>query len=306
MTGLSNGVQPNEHVVVEGQFNLTSGQRVAESRPNRRPRPPRARPRPRPRPPPRPIPHQHRPRDNHVSEFFIRRPVATILLAIGIFVAGLLAVRLLPVASLPEVDYPTISVSASLAGASPETMANSVATPLIKQFQTIPGIDEITARNSLGQHQHRPAVRSRPEHRCRRRRRSGRDLRRSPPPAGRDGPAELPQENPADAPILLLAVQSPTLPLTDVDDLAENVISPSLSTIDGVAEVTKYSAADLCGAGRRRPRQARRPRHRSRPGANRDRRRQQPESRSAPSKRLDQTLTSMPIPNCRTPRPSGR
>ena len=97
MTGLASGVAAGEHVVVEGQFNLTKGQRVAR-RTSR---------------PPAPIsPADRRHGDNNLSRFFIRRPVATILLAIGVFVAGLFAVGLLPVASLPEVDYPTISVSA--------------------------------------------------------------------------------------------------------------------------------------------------------------------------------------------------
>ena len=85
-----------------------------------------------------------------IPEFCIRRPVATILLAIGLVLAGIAGYRLLPVAALPQVDYPTISVSAQLAGASPDTMATAVATPLIKQFETIPGIDTITASSSLG------------------------------------------------------------------------------------------------------------------------------------------------------------
>src|ERR1700687_5474107 len=84
------------------------------------------------------------------SELFIRRPVATILLALGLTMAGVFAYRLLPVSALPQVDYPTISVSAQLAGASPETMATSVATPLIKELETIAGIDTLIAKSTLG------------------------------------------------------------------------------------------------------------------------------------------------------------
>lgn len=85
-----------------------------------------------------------------IPAFCINRPVATILLAIGLVLAGLAGYRLLPVAALPKVDFPTINVTATLSGASPETMATSVSTPLIKQFETIPGISEISATNSLG------------------------------------------------------------------------------------------------------------------------------------------------------------
>lgn len=85
-----------------------------------------------------------------IARFCIHRPVATILLAIGLTLAGFAGYRLLPVAALPKVDFPTINVSASLSGASPETMATSVTTPLVKQFETIPGISEISASNTLG------------------------------------------------------------------------------------------------------------------------------------------------------------
>ena len=80
----------------------------------------------------------------NISALFIRRPVATILLSVALTLGGLFAYRTLPVAALPRVDFPTISVSAQLPGASPETMANSVATPLIKQFSTIPAIQQIS------------------------------------------------------------------------------------------------------------------------------------------------------------------
>ncbi|HET7411295.1 MAG TPA: efflux RND transporter permease subunit, partial [Pararhizobium sp.] len=176
-----------------------------------------------------------------ISDFCIRRPVATTLLAIGIILAGLAGYRLLPVAALPEVDYPTISVSAQLTGASPDTMATAVATPLIKQFETIPGIDTISATSSLGSTQIVLQF----------------DLNRNIDAAAADVQAaitrtqrQLPDNmttppsyrkvNPADAPILLLAVQSSTMPLSQLDSIAENIISPSLSTINGVAQVSVY------------------------------------------------------------------
>lgn len=85
-----------------------------------------------------------------IPNFCINRPVATTLLAIGLVLAGLAGFRLLPVAALPKVDFPTINVSSSLSGASPQTMATSVTTPLVKQFETIPGVSEISATNTLG------------------------------------------------------------------------------------------------------------------------------------------------------------
>ena len=89
----------------------------------------------------------------NISEIFIKRPVATILLMCAVFLFGILGYRSLPISDLPRVDFPTISVSASLPGASPETMASSVATPLERQFSTIAGIDSMSSTSSLGQTQ---------------------------------------------------------------------------------------------------------------------------------------------------------
>src|SRR5512146_1622882 len=86
-----------------------------------------------------------------VSEIFVRRPVMTTLVMVGILVFGIVGYRLLPVAALPNVDFPTIQVSASLPGASPETMASAVATPLEKQFSTIPALDSMTSSSGIGQ-----------------------------------------------------------------------------------------------------------------------------------------------------------
>ncbi|MBB3938293.1 efflux RND transporter permease subunit [Aureimonas phyllosphaerae] len=179
----------------------------------------------------------------NISTTFIRRPVATLLLCLAVLLAGIAAYRLLPVAALPQADYPTISVSAQLAGASPDTMASAVATPLIKQFETIDGIDTITARSSLGNTQItiqfvlsrdidaaaadvQAAIA-----------RSTRQL-----PDNMTTPPSYRKANPADAPILLLDLVSQGTPLTEVDDLAENLISPALSTIQGVAQAQVYGA----------------------------------------------------------------
>ncbi|MBB4273681.1 efflux RND transporter permease subunit [Rhizobium mongolense] len=178
-----------------------------------------------------------------IPNFCIRRPVATTLLAIGVILAGLAGYRLVPVAALPQVDFPTINVSAALTGASPQTMATSVATPLIKQFQTIPGISEISATNSLGNTSIILQF----------------DLNRNIDAAAADVQAaishatrQLPDNmttppsyrktNPADAPVMLLAVQSDTMPRSKLDAIAEDIISPSLSTLPGVAEVTVFGA----------------------------------------------------------------
>ncbi len=179
----------------------------------------------------------------NISEFCIRRPVATTLLFLGIAMGGIFAYQQLPVAALPEVSFPTISVSAQLPGASPQTMATAVATPLIKQFETISGIDTISATSSLGSSQivlqfalsqnidtaagDVQAAIDRAERQL---------------PANMQNPPSYRKVNPADAPVLLLAVQSPTLPMSTIDDFAENILSPSLSTLEGVAQVSVYGS----------------------------------------------------------------
>ncbi|MBX4885022.1 efflux RND transporter permease subunit [Rhizobium bangladeshense] len=178
-----------------------------------------------------------------IPNFCIQRPVATTLLAIGVILAGLAGYRLVPVAALPQVDFPTINVSAQLSGASPQTMATSVATPLIKQFETIPGINEISASSSLGNTSIVLQF----------------DLNRDIDAAAADVQAaishatrQLPDNlttppsyrkiNPADAPVMLLSVQSNTMPRSKLDEIAEDIISPSLSTLPGVAQVSVYGA----------------------------------------------------------------
>jgi HAE1 family hydrophobic/amphiphilic exporter-1 len=173
---------------------------------------------------------------------FIRRPVMTTLVMAGILIFGLVAYRGLPVSDLPAVDYPTISVSASLPGASPETMASSVATPLEKQFSTIPGIETMTSTSGQGSSQISLQF----------------ALSRNIDAAAQDVQAaisqaqrSLPQEmlppsfrkvDPSSSPILYYALRTTTLPLPQLDEYAENFLSQRLSTIDGVAQVQVYGS----------------------------------------------------------------
>ncbi|HEX8908392.1 MAG TPA: efflux RND transporter permease subunit, partial [Anaeromyxobacteraceae bacterium] len=196
-----------------------------------------------------------------ISEPFIRRPVATTLLAAAILLAGAAAYTQLPVAPLPRVDFPTINVNAGLPGASPETMASSVATPLERRFGRIAGLSEITSVSSLGSTSLTLQF----------------DLDRDVDAAARDVqaainaslgdlPAGLPvrpnfrKVNPADAPIMILGVTSQTLPLSKVFDVANTVLAQKISQVDGVGQVfvgggqqpavrVQVDPAALAGAG---------------------------------------------------------
>src|SRR5437588_6073527 len=173
-----------------------------------------------------------------ISSPFIRYPIGTSLLMAGILFVGVVAYPLLPVAPLPQVDFPTIQVSASLPGGSPETMASSVAQPLERQLAQIPGIAQMTSTSSLGS----TAVTIQF------------DLNRSIDGAANDVqgainaasgqlPKNLPSPptyrkvNPADSPIMVLALTSDTVPMTEVDDYAENILDQHISQISGVANV---------------------------------------------------------------------
>ena len=178
-----------------------------------------------------------------ISEFCIRRPVATLLMSVSLVIAGLFAYISLPVAALPRADFPVINVSATLPGASAETMATSVATPLIKQFATIAGIDSISTTNSLGStsiaiqfelDRDIDAAASDVQSAIARTQRALPDDMPAPP--------SYRKVNPADAPILLLALKSDIVPLTDLDAFAQQVISPSLSTLNGVAQVSIFGS----------------------------------------------------------------
>jgi HAE1 family hydrophobic/amphiphilic exporter-1 len=174
-----------------------------------------------------------------ISEPFVRRPIATSLLMGGIFLVGLVVFPLLPVAPLPQVDFPTISVSASLPGASPETMASAVATPLETQFAQISGLSQMTSTNALGttsitlQFDLNRNIDA-----------AAQDVQTGIDAAGGQLPKNLPtpptyrKVNPADSPILILAVHSDVLPVTTVDDYAENILAQQISQIPGIAQVS--------------------------------------------------------------------
>ncbi|MEX8508060.1 MAG: efflux RND transporter permease subunit [Leptothrix ochracea] len=175
------------------------------------------------------------------TEHFIRRPVMTVLLNLAIVLAGLVALGKIPVAALPSYNTPVIQVSAVLLGASPDTMASSVALPLEKQFSTIPGLATISSTNTLGQ----TSVVLEFE--------SSRDIDAAAVdvqaalfraqrtlPTDMTTPPSYRKVNPADAPVLILALTSPSMALSELNEFAENLIAPSLSTIDGVAQVAIF------------------------------------------------------------------
>ena len=179
----------------------------------------------------------------NITEIFIRRPVMTTLLMLGIVVFGVAGYRALPVSDLPTVDFPTLQVNASLPGAPPDTMAASVATPLERQFSTVSGLDNMTSTSSRGStsitlqfslernldgaaQDVQSAIAA--------------ALRRLPP--GMPSAPTFRKVNPADMPILTLALNSPTLPLSTVDEYAETMISQRISMIDGVAQVNVMGA----------------------------------------------------------------
>jgi len=178
-----------------------------------------------------------------LSQLFIERPIMTTLVMAAILIFGIFAYQLLPVSDLPNVDFPTILVSASLPGASPDTMASSVATPLEKQFSTIAGIDSMTSTNSLGQSNITIQFNL-----SRSLDGAALDVQAAITAAGGQLPPEMPtpptfqKVNPADSPILYLAMSSPTLRLSDVDEAAETTIAQNVSMVPGVAQVMVFGA----------------------------------------------------------------
>ncbi|MGH9355296.1 MAG: multidrug efflux RND transporter permease subunit [Terriglobia bacterium] len=174
----------------------------------------------------------------NISAPFIRRPIGTSLLACALLLGGIAGYRLLPVAPVPEVDFPTIEVKAGLPGASPETMASSVATPLERQFGRIAGVTEMTSASTLGSTQVVLQF----------------DLSRNIDAAARDVqaainaargqlPADLPgnptykKVNPADAPIMILALTSDSVSLGDMYDAADSILAQRISQVEGIGQV---------------------------------------------------------------------
>ncbi len=176
-----------------------------------------------------------------ISEPFIRRPVMTTLVMLAIFGFGLFAFQKLPVSDLPNVDFPTLQITAFLPGASPETMASSVATVLERQFSTIAGIDSMTSSSSLGttgitiQFTLNRDIDA-----------AALDVQTAISTAIKLLPREMPSPptfrkvNPADSPILYLAVTSPTMQLSEVNEFAETLIAQRISTVPGVAQVSIF------------------------------------------------------------------
>src|SRR5256884_162840 len=173
-----------------------------------------------------------------ISAPFIRYPIGTSLLMAGILFVGLVAYPLLPVAPLPQVDYPTIQVTANLPGGSPETMASSVATPLERQFSTIAGLNTVSSISTLGSTQITLQFDL-----SRNIDAAAQDVQTAIAAAVRQLPPGMPNQptlkkvNPADQPIIYLRVSSPTLPLSQVNEFADTSIAQRLSTISGVAQV---------------------------------------------------------------------
>ncbi len=173
-----------------------------------------------------------------ISEPFVRRPVATTLLAAALLLSGAAAYTQLPVAPLPRVDFPTISVGAALPGASPETMASAVATPLERRFGRIAGLAEITSVSSLGQTSLTLQFDLDRDVDA-----AARDVQAAINAAAGDLPANLPTRpnyrkvNPSDAPILILSLGSDTLPLAQVYDAANAILAQKISQVNGVGQV---------------------------------------------------------------------
>src|SRR5215469_16948789 len=173
------------------------------------------------------------------SRLFILRPVATSLLMVGILLVGTVAYRQLPVSALPEVDYPTIQVVTFYPGASPDVMASSVTAPLERQFGQVPGLQQMTSTSSDGSSvitlQFALSLNIDV---------AEQEVQQSINGAGTYLPADLPtppiysKTNPADTPILTLALSSETLPLSKVEDLADTRLSPKISQLPGVGLVT--------------------------------------------------------------------
>jgi HAE1 family hydrophobic/amphiphilic exporter-1 len=179
----------------------------------------------------------------NLSELFIRRPVMTTLVMLAILLFGITGYRLLPVNDLPNVDFPTIQVSASLPGASPETMASAVALPLEKQFSTIAGIDSMTSTSYLGStsitlqfalDRNLDAAALDVQ--------SAISVAQGQLPSDMPTPPSYQKVNPADQPILYLALTSPTLPMSQVDEYGETLMAQRISMVSGVAQVQVYGS----------------------------------------------------------------
>jgi multidrug efflux pump len=173
----------------------------------------------------------------NLSRLFILRPIATSLLMVAVLISGILAYRLLPISALPEVDYPTIQVTTLYPGASPDVMTSNVTAPLERQFGQMPGLDQMSSTSSGGASVITCAFAGHVHGRGRAagagRHQRGANLLPSDLPM----PPLYSKVNPADAPVLTLAITSPSLPVIRVNDLVENRLAPKLSQVKGVGLV---------------------------------------------------------------------
>jgi HAE1 family hydrophobic/amphiphilic exporter-1 len=179
----------------------------------------------------------------NMSELFIRRPIMTSLVMLAVMIFGVFAYKLLPVNDLPSIDYPTIQVTSNLPGASPETMASAVATPLERQFSTIAGLDSMTSTNGQGvsiitlKFMLERSIDA-----------AALDVQAAISKAARQLPQNMPtppsfqKVNPADQPVIYLALSSSALPLSEVNEYADTVIAPRISMISGVAQVLVFGS----------------------------------------------------------------
>src|SRR6184192_1731214 len=179
----------------------------------------------------------------NIASIFIRRPVMTTLVMVAILLFGIMAYRQLPVSDLPNVDFPTIQVNASLPGASPETMAAAVATPLERQFSTIAGLDTMTSASFLGSTSITLQFNL-----SRNIDAAAQDVQSAIAAAARQLPPNMPlppsynKVNPADQPVFFLALSSDTMPMNQLDEYAETLMAQRISTVQGVAQVQVYGA----------------------------------------------------------------
>src|SRR5690349_20867860 len=179
----------------------------------------------------------------NISENFIRRPIATSLLMAAIALFGVISFRALPVSDLPQIDYPTITVSASLPGANPDTMASAVATPLERQFTSIAGLDSMTSNSNQGSTSITLQF----------------DLSRDIDgatvdvetaiaaampllPPGMPNPPSFRKVNPSDQLIISIFITSPTMRLSDLNEYAQTMIAQRISMVDGVAQVQVFGS----------------------------------------------------------------
>src|SRR5215475_4730161 len=181
---------------------------------------------------------------SNFSTPFIRRPVATFLITFAIFLSGAVAFRFLPVAPLPQVDFPTIAVGASLPGASPETMASAVATPLERQFGRIAGVTQMTSSSGLGSTNVTMQFDLNRDINA-----AARDVQAAINAARSQLPADLPGQpdyrkvNPADAPVLLLSLTSTNIPGPQIYDAADSILAQKLAQVEGVGQVFTWGSS---------------------------------------------------------------